>query len=325
MDSVWFYTYGCRDLFWETIGNFGSRVGLMQRRPPPTTRLDGQTIIVTGGNKNIGKEVSMDLAARGARVIIACRDMDSAAAVVEEIRKTGAGADPVVKPVDMSSLQSIRQFADDIIASEERIDCLVNNAGVMQFNRRETVDGLEMNMAVDYFGPVYLTMLLLDKMRSTSDDPRVVSVASMAHGNINKIDIDDLNFKKSFDLMRAYGTAKLGVIMFSRELARRQGQVRVYAVDPGFSPTNLFDHLPWFLKMFINNPLASLHTRPVREAAGSIIHAVLDSREEYDPANNYLYDGNVKDPHSVALVRSDSQKLWDETSRILNLKSMQDL
>lgn len=325
MDAVWFYTYGCRDFFWETIGNFGSRVGLMQRRPPPPTRLDGQTIIVTGGNKNIGKEVSMDLAARGARVIIACRDVDSAKAVVNEIRSKGAAAETVVKHVDMSSLQSIRQFADDIIASEAQVDCLVNNAGVIESERRETVDGLEINMAVDYFGPVYLTMLLLDKIRSTSDDPRVVSVSSMAHGTVNKIDIDDLNFQKSFDLMRAYGTAKLGVIMFSRELARRQEQVRVYAVDPGFSPTNLFDRLPWFLRIFINNPFASFHARPVQEAAASVIHAVVDACEEYDPVNNYLYDGDVKDPHTVALVRSDCLTLWNETSRILDLKSMKDL
>lgn len=267
----------------------------------------------------------MDLAARGARVIIACRDVDSARSVVDEIRSKGAAADAVVKRVDMSSLQSIRQFADDIIASEARIDCLVNNAGVMLFDRHESVDGLEMNMAVDYFGPVYLTMLLLDKMRTTSDDPRVVSIASMAHGNINKLNINDLNFQKSFRLMRAYGTAKLGIIMFSRELARRQDQVRVYAVDPGWSATSLFDHLPWFLKMFVNNPFTSLHTRPVHDAAASVIHAVVDEREDYDPVNNYLYDGDVKDPHTVALVRSDSERLWNETSRILDLKSMKDL
>ena len=325
MDTVNFYTYAPRDLFWESAVNLASRLGLTQRRLPPPTRLDGQTIIVTGGNKNIGRETSIDLAGRGARVIIACRDVDAAKVVVDEIKSKQPGADIVVKRVDLASLRSIRQFADEIIASEARVDCLVNNAGIMLFDRRESEDGLEMNMAVNYFGTVCLTMLLLDKMRTSSDDPRVVSVSSIAHGNIAKVNVNDLKFQKSFNMMKAYGTSKMCVIMFSRELARRQEQVRAYAVDPGVSPTNLFDQLPWFLRMFINNPIAALHTRPVRVSANSVIHAVVHPREEYDPVDNYLCDGDVKDPRAGALIRSDCEQLWKETSVILDLETMKDL
>lgn len=325
METVKFYTYAPRDLFWESVTNLASHLGLTQRRQPPTTRLDGQTVIVTGGNKNIGKEVSMDLAGRGARVIIACRDVEAAKAAVNEIRGQHPDADVIIKRLDLASLQSIRQFANEVIASESQVDCLVNNAGVMLFDRRETGDGLEMNMAVNYFGPVLLTMLLLDKMRTTSADPRVVSVSSMAHGNVNRVDVEDLQIKKSFNLMKAYGSAKLCVIMFSRELARRQEQVRVYAVDPGFSPTNLFDQLPWPIRMLVHNPISALHTRPVQVSANSVIHAVVHSRDEYDPVENYLYDGDVKEPRAGALVRADCEQLWNETSRIIDLSSMKDL
>ena len=99
----------------------------------------------------------------------------------------------------------------------------------------------------------------------------------------------------------------------------------MYSVDPGFSATNLFDRLPWWFQAMINNPLFYAIMRPVPEAAASVLHAVLAPADDYDSADNYLYDGHVKVPRCSALIRADSQQLWQETSRILDLNIMRDM
>lgn len=325
MEMIRFHTYGARDMFWESSTNFWSRLGLVGRRPPPSTRLDDQTIIVTGGNRGIGREVSIDLALRGARVVIACRDVSAGKSVVDEIKQRDSAAEVVIHRLDLKSLRSVREFADSISKSEARIDCLVNNAGIIAAQREETEDKLESHMAVNYFGAACLSMLLLEKIRTTSDSPRIVSVSSMAHGINPRLDVTDLNNDKSYNTWKAYSASKLAILMFSRELARRQQDVRVYVVDPGYSPTNLFDQLPWFMRVFVLNPIASLIMRQVKASADSVLHAVLHPAEEYDPAYNFLYDGEVKEPRSGALIRSDADQLWNETSRILDIKSMLDM
>ena len=164
--------------------------GAMPARCASRRRLDGKTAVVTGANVGIGFETARDLAQRGARVLIACRDV----AQGENAARLINGDVDVVK-LDLSDLNSIRRCAKHINHNEERLDILVNNAGLFGCGESRTADGYEMHMAVNHLGHFLLTNLLLDKMRRTGEDVRIVNVSSREHLR-GKMHLDDLHFKQ---------------------------------------------------------------------------------------------------------------------------------
>ena len=143
-------------------------------------RLDGKTCIVTGSNTGIGKETALDFAQRGARVILACRDLNRANKAAEEIRKSTGNGNVIVQSLDLASLESVRKFADHFNRTEERLDILVNNAAVMASPRWETKDGFEMQFGVNHLGHFLLTNLLLNKLKASSPS-RIVNVSALAY------------------------------------------------------------------------------------------------------------------------------------------------
>ena len=196
--------------------------------------------------------------------------------------------------------------------------------------RMETEDGFELMIGVNYFAPVYLTLLLLDFMRYTSPDPRVMTVASLAHTIARDIQWNDLqsreqlccNMKRSW---HAYGHSKLAITLFSRELARRayaQG-IRVYAVDPGISHTNLITRdMTSFAKTVLNLLIPSPILRTVHESAASIVASVLQERHHYAPDRFYMSDGGTERRLSLP-AQSDlnAERLWIMTTQILQSMS----
>ena len=145
-----------------------------------TTKLNGKTVIITGSNTGIGKETALDLAKRGARVILACRDTQKANQAANEIRKKSGNGNVLVEQLDLASLESVRNFSAKINRQEERIDILINNAGIMACPKWKTKDGFEMQFGVNHIGHFLLTNLLLDKIKS-SGPSRIVNVSSRAH------------------------------------------------------------------------------------------------------------------------------------------------
>ncbi|XP_077576457.1 uncharacterized protein crdhl isoform X1 [Stigmatopora nigra] len=143
-------------------------------------RQDGKTVLVTGANTGIGKETCRELARRGARVVMACRDMSRAGRAAQEIRASTGNGNVVTRHLDLASLYSVRQFAKDFLESEDRLDLLINNAGVMMCPRGLTEDGFETQFAVNHLSHFLLTNLLLPKLKSSAPS-RVVTVASVAH------------------------------------------------------------------------------------------------------------------------------------------------
>lgn len=144
------------------------------------TRLDGKTAIITGSNVGIGKETALDLARRGARVILACRDLNKAMSTAEFIRNKTGNGNVFVELLDLASLESIRQFSKKINKQEERIDILVNNAGIMACPKWKTKDGFEMQFGTNHLGHFLLTNLLLEKIKQ-SGAARIVNVSSLAY------------------------------------------------------------------------------------------------------------------------------------------------
>ena len=184
--------------------------------------MHGKTVVVTGGNSGIGLETAAALATMGARVLVTARNADKGRAAVADITQRNDGHAQVQLVVfDLADLASVRRGAEEILEQAPRIDVLVNNAGLVLSERRETVDGYEATFAINHLGPFLFTNLLLDRMRESAP-ARVVNVASTAHASARKgIHFDDLQSRQRYGGMRVYGQSKLANILFTLELARR--------------------------------------------------------------------------------------------------------
>jgi NAD(P)-dependent dehydrogenase (short-subunit alcohol dehydrogenase family) len=202
----------------------------------------GRTAVVTGANGGIGFETARALAAKGARVVLACRDERRGEDAERRLNGEGHPGRALFMRLDLADLSSVTGFADAFKASHARLDILVNNAGVMIPAERVTADGFETQMGVNHLGHFALTGLLLPALLA-SPSPRVVSVSSLVHA-MGCIDLDDLNWRKRrYRAWRAYGDSKLANLLFIHELDRRFGEgrtpLRAASAHPGWTATNL--------------------------------------------------------------------------------------
>ena len=200
-----------------------------------------RTFVITGANSGIGLEAARGLAGAGARVVLACRDLDKAARAEDSIRGDHPGATLESLALDLADLASVRAFAKTLGDRHAALNGLVNNAGVMAIPRRETADGFEMQLGTNHLGHFALTGLLLERLVVTPGS-RVVNVASSAH-RIGRINFDDLMGEKSYWRWAAYGQAKLANLLFHFELDRRLAAAghptAAVACHPGYAATNL--------------------------------------------------------------------------------------
>jgi len=209
--------------------------------------LTGRTAVVTGANTGLGKETARELARAGAAVELACRDEVKGRAALDEIAADVPGADLRVQRLDVASLASVRDAAEELRGRHDRIDLLVNNAGVMYTPRSLTPDGFELQMGTNHLGHFALTGLLLDRVLAAPAG-RVVAVSSVAHKIRSKIDFDDLTFEHGYDKVAAYGRSKLANLYFAYRLdalLRAAGAPAVaLAAHPGVSDTELVRNSP---------------------------------------------------------------------------------
>jgi len=197
--------------------------------------MTGKTVVITGANSGIGLETAVGLAKAGAKTVITARDRARGEAAAADIRARSGRDDVELVVFDLADIASIRQGAAEILQRCPRIDVLVNNAGLILSDRRETVDGFEETLAVNHLGPFVLTDLLLERIKESAP-ARIVNVASTAHKGARKgLDFDDLQSTRAYGGMQVYSKSKLATIYFTRELARRlEGTgVTVNCLHPG--------------------------------------------------------------------------------------------
>jgi NAD(P)-dependent dehydrogenase (short-subunit alcohol dehydrogenase family) len=207
--------------------------------------LAGKIAIVTGANSGIGYEMVRALIRKGALVILACRNKDKGEAAVRQIAQEYPGAKAELGLIDLSSLALVRRFAGEFTQRYDRLDILINNAGIMRTPFGKTADGFELQFGVNHLGHFALTGLLLDLIIRTCQ-ARVVTVSSYGH-HFGKIDFDNLNADKGYDAGVAYGQSKLANLLFTYELHRRFRSAGVDAIaaaaHPGWTAgTNLAVH-----------------------------------------------------------------------------------
>ncbi|HYQ67123.1 SDR family NAD(P)-dependent oxidoreductase [Actinophytocola sp.] len=206
----------------------------------------GRVAVVTGANTGLGFETARVLAERGASVVLAVRNTEKSKQAAA--RMTG---DVTVQPLDLTSLESVRAAAADLRAAHQRIDLLINNAGVMYTPKQTTHDGFEMQFGTNHLGHFALTGLLLDRLLPVPGS-RVVTVSSVGHRIRAAIHFDDLQWERSYGRAAAYGQSKLANLMFTYELQRRlaqHGTTVAVAAHPGMSNTELPRNSPAVVRL----------------------------------------------------------------------------
>jgi NAD(P)-dependent dehydrogenase (short-subunit alcohol dehydrogenase family) len=199
----------------------------------------GRLAIVTGANSGLGLVTALELARHGAEVVVTSRSAEKGEAAAKEIAGVAGAAKPRVLALDLASLDSVRRFAQEL--SGQRVDLLINNAGVMMTPRRTTSDGFELQLGTNHLGHFALTGLLLDSL-ARSDSARVVTLSSIEHRR-GRIDFDDLQQERGYSPRGSYQRSKLANAVFAVELDRRlratdSSTISVLA-HPGYSATNL--------------------------------------------------------------------------------------
>ncbi|XP_043933846.1 retinol dehydrogenase 13-like isoform X2 [Protopterus annectens] len=284
-------------------------------------RLDGKTVIVTGANVGIGRETAKDLAKRGARVILACRNLEQAAKAADEIRKESGNGNVTTKHLDLSSLASVRRFAKDVQESESALHILINNAGIMMCPKWKTEDGFEIQFGVNHLGHFLLTNLLLDLLKKSAPS-RIINVSSLAHEK-GKIHFDDINLDKDYEPRKSYGQSKLANVLFTRELAVRLAGtgVSVYSLHPGVVRTELGRHIfPTFAlwKRMLGAPLLLFMMKTPLQGAQTTIHcATADDKDLI--SGTYFSDCAPKEPAPQAKDDEAARKLWELSAQMVGL------
>ena len=205
----------------------------------------GRTAIITGANTGLGYETATALAAKGAHVVLAVRNLEKGKAAADLITARTPGASVALQELDLTSLESVRNAADELRSEHDQIDLLINNAGVMMTPKSHTKDGFELQFGTNHLGHFALTNLLLDRVLAVPGS-RIVTVSSQGHRFARGIRFDDLQWDRDYGRVRAYGQAKLANLVFTYELQRRLHGTHTIAVaaHPGGSNTELMRNLP---------------------------------------------------------------------------------
>uniref|UniRef100_T1J5Y7 Uncharacterized protein n=1 Tax=Strigamia maritima TaxID=126957 RepID=T1J5Y7_STRMM len=302
--------YVCRNGIF--IGIYLLRRKLKGRRCTSNVKLHDKTVIVTGANIGIGKETARNFFKRGARVILACRNIEKATQAAQNIKSSpNSEGTVIVRRLDLSNFNSIREFATEILATEARINILVNNAGIV-VAKSMTDDGFDMTFQTNHLGPFLLTNLLLEKIKASAPS-RIVNVSSSGH-QWGEMHWNDLNLNKegAFGKWKAYSQSKLANILFTKELAKRlEGTgVTTYTLHPGVVNTgvNRYNLVPRIFHGLVFL-MEKFFFRSSEEGAQTTIHCAVCEKVK-NQSGLYYDDCRKKKLGRHAMDETAAKKLW---------------
>ena len=279
--------------------------------------MNGKVVLITGGTSGIGKATAVVLASMGAEVVIVGRNEERGERAVEEIRRESGNEKVSLMLADLSVQADVRRLAEEFKERHDRLDVLVNNAGLVQSERTETPDGIETQLAINHLAPFLLTNLLLDLLKASAPS-RIVTVSSDAH-RWGKLDLDDLQSRKRYRGMQVYGMTKLANILFTRELAERLEGTGVTAntMHPGGVNTNFGNNQrgPMSLLFRAFKPFM----RTPEQGADTLIY-LASSPEVEGMIGKYLADRKVKVASDAAYDETLQKKLWEASEKLTGLK-----
>ena len=285
--------------------------------------------VVAGANSGIGLEAARVLAERGAKVILACRNAEKAGVAREEIRAEHPKANIDVLQLDLTSLASIRDAAEELRSAGDHLDLLINNAGIMAVPKGRTADGFELQFGTNHLGHFALTGLLAESLLATPG-ARVVNISSGGH-RLGKIDFDNLNWERGYGRWRAYGRSKLANLLFTYELQRRFEHAGANALSvaahPGASSTNLGRRGPTDPGRWLEllRPLTDMMTQPAHMGALPTLRAATDpdakGSDYYGPDGRGEMNGHpIRVPSSRAANDSEvAARLWQVSEELTGI------
>jgi len=266
--------------------------------------LDGRTFLITGANTGIGRETARALAARGARLHLACRSQDAGRRTIDEISAQTGNRELELLALDLGDLESVRRCADAFLSTGEPLHVLINNAGLAGAHGM-TASGFEIAFGTNHVGPFLLTSRLLDRLQSSAP-ARIVNVASVAHYNAPGIDWEAIRKRtRSFTGMREYSTSKLANVLHAQELARRVdgAGVTTYALHPGTIASDIWRRVPWPVRPLMTRRMQS----PEQGARTSLYCAT--SPDVAGETGGYYDDCRRKEP-AAAATAGLAAELW---------------
>jgi retinol dehydrogenase-12/retinol dehydrogenase-13 len=271
-----------------------------------------KTCVITGCNSGIGKFTAIELARSGYEIVMLVRDSPKSRDTYEAIKKE-SGSDAVqLSYVDLASLQSIKKSADEIKGKVEKIDLLINNAGVLKRKAATSPDGFELTIAVNYIAPFYLTRLLLPLVEK-AETPRIINLSSELYKS-GQVYLNNRFSSPKFDGNKAYADSKLLLTYFTKSLAKRLAgtDVSVNALHPGVIGTDVFREYPqWFSKL-----LNLFITSPEKGSQPSVYLATSD--EVNGVTGKYFYKTQIKETAPVANDEELAEHIWQTTEELLN-------
>ena len=280
--------------------------------------MDGTVCVVTGATSGIGKAAATRLAAMGAQVVLVGRDRGRARAAAPEIG-SGSAQPPKVEIADLAPMEQVRSLAERLGALE-RIDVLVNNAGLMLSERRSSPDGFEYVFAVNHLAPFLLTNLLLPKLTAAAP-ARVVTVTSDAHTGAH-LDLDDPHLEREWAFWRSYANSKLANILFTRELARRLDGTGITAncAHPGIVRTRLFREGKPLTRLGVS--LARPFFASPGRGADTIVY-LASSPDVAGRTGGYYARRQLREPSAAARDDAAARKLWEISEKMTGLATAQ--
>ncbi|GBO99688.1 hypothetical protein EVAR_789_1 [Eumeta japonica] len=279
-------------------------------------RLDGKVAIVTGSNTGIGFETAKELAKRGARVILACRDEAKAILACNNIRNETGNSDVFYKPLDLASFKSVHAFSNDILANEPKLNILINNAGTGKLDNSLTEDNLPIEMQVNYFSPFLLTNLLLPLLKKSTPS-RIINISSVMH-YFGTVDLKAINkpARNWFQHSRVYSNSKLCNILFTKELSCRleESGITTNCLHPGAVSSDIFRN-----QNAINRFLIRMLFKSSWQGAQTTLYLAL-SPEVACITGKYFSDCKESKTSKLAQDLHLARKLWETTEHIVRLK-----
>jgi len=272
--------------------------------------------LVTGATSGIGQATAMGLAQMGAIAIVAGRDEKRCQNTVAHIKRETGNPNVDYLLADLSVQDQVHRLAEEFKSRYQHLDVLVNNAGAIHFFRRVSADGIEMNFALNHLAYFLLTNLLLDRLRD-STPARIVNVASNSHYG-QHLDFDNLQLKRGYNPMRAYGRSKLCNLYFTYELARRlEGTgVTVNAMHPGFVATNMAANNGWLVRLFL--PLVHRNSLTPEQGASTAVY-LASSPDVEGVTGKYFVRERERASDPVSYDESAARRLWEVSEEMTGL------
>ena len=268
-------------------------------------------VVITGATRGIGRAAAVELAKRGADVVVVGRERERVDEAARAARAAGGGSSVHTQVADLTSMASVRSLAAELRDRHPRIDVLANNAGALFATRKLTAEGFERTFALNHLAPFLLTNLLLDRL----DGGRVVTTASDAHTG-GRLDLDDLQSERSYAAMRVYGTTKLCNILFTRELAKRAAGVHANCLHPGVVRTGFGKNENGIWKVLTT--IAGPFMKSPERGARSLVWLVT-SEDAAGLDGEYVEDEHVATPNAQARDDDLARGLWERSTELAGL------